>query len=155
MCSYSARDVNGDTFESDGHSNLLKCIELVTGDAMAIRAISKLYKVPFNSSSTFPKKFIQLKFIHDNEVKLDGWFFFVTKGSSEKILDLFRTIIYINGEELPVNKEMKGSFYVAYMWNLAKWANASWDSAHLSVTQYPKCYKLKAATISISQYTGL
>ena len=54
------RSINGDASEAD----LLQCIELAIGEAMAIRSRnSKIYEVPFNSSNKYP----QIPRVHSRE----------------------------------------------------------------------------------------
>ena len=99
------REVNGDASEAA----LLKCIELATGEAMAIRARNKkVCEVPFNSTNKYQVS------IHDNEDKNDGRYFLAMKGAPERILDVCSTIL-LNGVEKPLDNEMKDAFNTAYM----------------------------------------
>ncbi|XP_046450818.1 sodium/potassium-transporting ATPase subunit alpha-B-like [Daphnia pulex] len=99
------RDVNGDASEAA----LLKCVQLATGEAMAIRARNaKVCEIPFNSMNKYQVS------IHENEDKKDGRYFLAMKGAPERILDLCSTI-YINGKDRPMDNEMKEAFNSAYM----------------------------------------
>ena len=99
------REVNGDASEAA----LLKCVELATGETMAMRARNKkICEVPFNSSNKYQVS------IHDNEDKNDGRYILVMKGAPERILERCSTI-FINGEEKPLDNELKDAFNMAYM----------------------------------------
>jgi sodium/potassium-transporting ATPase subunit alpha len=99
------REVNGDASEAA----LLKCIELATGETMAIRARNKkVCEVPFNSSNKYQVS------IHENEDKTDGRYILVMKGAPERILERCSTI-FVNGEEKVLDDEMKDAFNSAYM----------------------------------------
>ena len=99
------REVNGDASEAA----VLKCIELATGDAMAIRNRNKkVCEIPFNSSNKYQVS------IHENEDKSDGRYFLAMKGAPERILDLCSTI-YINGVEKVLDDTLKEAFNTAYM----------------------------------------
>ena len=99
------REVNGDASEAA----VLKCIELATGDAMAIRNRNKkVCEIPFNSSNKYQVS------IHENEDKSDGRYFLAMKGAPERILDLCSTIL-INGVEKPLDDNLKDAFNTAYM----------------------------------------
>ena len=99
------REVNGDASEAA----LLKCIELATGDAMAMRTRNKkVCEIPFNSSNKYQVS------IHENEDKNDGRYFLAMKGAPERILDLCSTI-FVNGVEKVLDDELKDAFNTAYM----------------------------------------
>lgn len=99
------RDVNGDASEAA----LLKCVELATGNAMAIRARNpKVCEIPFNQNNKFHVS------IHDNKDRKDGRYYLAMKGAPEKIFDLCRTI-YINGVEKPLDEDMREYFIEAYI----------------------------------------
>ena len=99
------REVNGDASEAA----LLKCVELATGETMAMRARNKkICEVPFNSSNKYQVS------IHDNEDKNDGRHILVMKGAPERILERCSTI-FINGEEKVLDDDMKDAFNTAYM----------------------------------------
>jgi len=125
------REINGDASEAA----LLKCIELATGDAMAIRARNKkVCEVPFNSSNKYQVS------VHENEDKNDGRYFLAMKGAPERILDLCSTI-FINGEEKVLDEEMKEAFNTAYMdlGGLGERVLGFCDF-HLPLEQFPKGY---------------
>ncbi|XP_057376571.1 sodium/potassium-transporting ATPase subunit alpha-B-like isoform X2 [Daphnia carinata] len=133
------RDVNGDASEAA----LLKCIELATGEAMAIRARNtKVCEVPFNSTNKYQVS------IHENEDKADGRYFLAMKGAPERILDLCSTI-FINGEEKPMDEEMKEAFNAAYM-ELGGMGERvlGFCDYHLPLNEYPKGYKFDADEIN-------
>lgn len=133
------RDVNGDASEAA----LLKCIELATGEAMAIRARNtKVCEVPFNSSNKYQVS------IHENEDKKDGRYFLAMKGAPERILDLCSTI-FINGQDRPMDNEMKEAFNAAYM-ELGGMGERvlGFCDYHLPLDQYPKGYKFDADEVN-------
>ncbi|KAK4026766.1 hypothetical protein OUZ56_015793 [Daphnia magna] len=139
------RDVNGDASEAA----LLKCVELATGEVMAIRARNaKVCEIPFNSSNKYQVS------IHENEDKKDGRYFLAMKGAPERILDLCSTI-FINGQERPMDNQMKEAFNAAYMelGGLGERVLGFCD-LHLPLDQYPKGYKFDADEINFP-ITGL
>ncbi|XP_055500655.1 sodium/potassium-transporting ATPase subunit alpha [Leucoraja erinacea] len=98
------RSVAGDASESA----LLKCIELCCGSVQQMRDRNqKIVEIPFNSTNKY-----QLS-IHENE-KGNSRYLLVMKGAPERILDRCTTIL-LNGEEHPLNSEMKEGFQNAYM----------------------------------------
>jgi sodium/potassium-transporting ATPase subunit alpha len=139
------RNVNGDASEAA----LLKCIELATGEAMAIRSRNpKVCEVPFNSSNKYQVS------IHENENKKDGRYFLAMKGAPERILDLCTTV-FINGEERLMDEKMKDAFNKAYM-ELGGMGERvlGFCDFHLPLDQYPKGYKFDADEINFP-ITGL
>nr|CAH0110867.1 unnamed protein product [Daphnia galeata] len=139
------RNVNGDASEAA----LLKCIELATGEAMAIRSRNpKVCEVPFNSSNKYQVS------IHENEDKKDGRYFLAMKGAPERILDLCTTV-FINGEERLMDQKMKDAFNKAYM-ELGGMGERvlGFCDFHLPLDQYPKGYKFDADEINFP-ITGL
>ncbi|XP_042227096.1 sodium/potassium-transporting ATPase subunit alpha-like isoform X5 [Homarus americanus] len=99
------REVNGDASEAA----LLKCVELAVGDVKGWRARNKkVCEVPFNSTNKYQVS------IHDTEDKNDPRYLLVMKGAPERILERCSTI-YINGEEKPLDEELKESFNNAYL----------------------------------------
>ena len=99
------REVNGDASEAA----VLKFTELATGDVMGFRAKNpKVCEIPFNSSNKYQVS------IHENEDKSDGRYYLAMKGAPERILDLCTTI-FIDGEEKPLDEELRESFNNAYM----------------------------------------
>ncbi|XP_069745332.1 sodium/potassium-transporting ATPase subunit alpha [Narcine bancroftii] len=98
------RNVAGDASESA----LLKCIELCCGSVSQMRDRNpKIVEIPFNSTNKY-----QLS-IHENE-KADSPYLLVMKGAPERILDRCSSIL-LNGEDVPLNDEMKESFQNAYL----------------------------------------
>jgi len=99
------REVNGDASEAA----LLKCVELAIGDVKGWRARNKkVCEIPFNSSNKYQVS------IHETEDKNDPRYLLVMKGAPERILERSSTII-VNGEEKPMDEEMKESFNNAYL----------------------------------------
>ncbi|XP_046450817.1 sodium/potassium-transporting ATPase subunit alpha-B-like [Daphnia pulex] len=139
------RNVNGDASEAA----LLKCVQLATGEAMAIRARNaKVCEVPFNSSNKYQVS------IHENEDKKDGRYFLAMKGAPERILDLCTTV-FINGEDRPMDEKMKEAFNSAYM-ELGGMGERvlGFCDFHLPLDQFPKGYKFDADEINFP-ITGL
>jgi sodium/potassium-transporting ATPase subunit alpha len=139
------RNVNGDASEAA----LLKCVQLATGEAMAIRARNaKVCEVPFNSSNKYQVS------IHENEDKRDGRYFLAMKGAPERILDLCSTV-FINGEDRPMDEKMKEAFNSAYM-ELGGMGERvlGFCDFHLPLDQFPKGYKFDADEINFP-ITGL
>nr|P05025.1 RecName: Full=Sodium/potassium-transporting ATPase subunit alpha; Short=Na(+)/K(+) ATPase alpha subunit; AltName: Full=Sodium pump subunit alpha; Flags: Precursor [Tetronarce californica]CAA26578.1 unnamed protein product [Tetronarce californica]prf//1109244A ATPase alpha,Na/K [Tetronarce californica] len=98
------RSVAGDASESA----LLKCIELCCGSVSQMRDRNpKIVEIPFNSTNKY-----QLS-IHEND-KADSRYLLVMKGAPERILDRCSTIL-LNGEDKPLNEEMKEAFQNAYL----------------------------------------
>ena len=129
------REVNGDASEAA----LLKCIELATGEAMAIRARNKkVCEVPFNSTNKYQVS------IHENEDKNDGRYFLAMKGAPERILDVCSTI-FINGVEKTLDNEMRDAFNMAYMelGGLGERVLGFCDT-HLPLDKFPKGYAFNA-----------
>ena len=129
------REVNGDASEAA----LLKCIELATGEAMAMRARNKkVCEIPFNSSNKYQVS------IHENEDKNDGRYFVAMKGAPERILDLCTTI-FLNGVEKPLDNELKDAFNTAYMelGGLGERVLGFCDS-HLPLDKFPKGFAFNA-----------
>ena len=144
------REVNGDASEAA----LLKCIELATGEAMAMRARNKkVCEVPFNSTNKYQVS------IHDNEDKNDGRYYLAMKGAPERILDVCSTI-FVNGQEKPLDNEMKESFHAAYMelGGLGERVLGFCDSL-LPLDKYPKGFNFNADDpnfpLSGLRFTGL
>ncbi|XP_067896824.1 sodium/potassium-transporting ATPase subunit alpha [Heterodontus francisci] len=99
------RSVAGDASESA----LLKCIELCCGSVQQMRDRNpKIVEIPFNSTNKY-----QLS-IHENEKSSESRYLLVMKGAPERILDRCSTIL-LNGEEKPLNEEMKEAFQNAYL----------------------------------------
>ncbi|KAM9455042.1 sodium/potassium-transporting ATPase subunit alpha-1-like [Clarias gariepinus] len=99
------RNTAGDASESA----LLKCIELCCGSVMDIRGkYRKVAEIPFNSTNKY-----QLS-IHKNPNASETKNLLLMKGAPERILDRCSTIM-INGEEKPLDDEMKDSFQKAYI----------------------------------------
>ena len=65
-------------------------------------------EIPFNSSNKYQVS------IHDNEDKNDGRYYMAMKGAPERILERCSTI-FVNGQEKPLDNEMKDAFNAAYM----------------------------------------
>ncbi|XP_057376626.1 sodium/potassium-transporting ATPase subunit alpha-B-like [Daphnia carinata] len=133
------RDVNGDASEAA----LLKCVELATGEAMAIRARNaKVCEIPFNSSNKYQVS------IHENEDKKDGRYYLAMKGAPERILDLCSTI-FINGQERPMDNQMKDAFNTAYM-ELGGMGERvlGFCDFHLPLDQFPKGFKFDADEVN-------
>jgi len=100
------RDVNGDASEAA----LLKCCELAMGNVMAYREqYKKECEVPFNSTNKFQVSIHDVK--KENPKNPN---FLVMKGAPERILDRCSTIL-INGEDIPLNQDMKDAFNNAYL----------------------------------------
>ncbi|XP_042856072.1 sodium/potassium-transporting ATPase subunit alpha-like isoform X3 [Penaeus japonicus] len=99
------REVNGDASEAA----LLKCVELAVGDVKGWRARNKkVCEIPFNSTNKYQVS------IHETEDKNDPRYLVVMKGAPERILERCSSI-YINGEEKPLDEEMKEAFNNAYL----------------------------------------
>merc|ERR1719370_2873348 len=99
------REVNGDASEAA----LLKCVELAIGDVKGWRARNKkVCEIPFNSTNKYQVS------IHETEDKNDPRYLLVMKGAPERILERSSTI-FVNGEEKPMDEEMKESFNNAYL----------------------------------------
>merc|ERR1712198_198901 len=99
------REVNGDASEAA----LLKCVELAIGDVKGWRSKNKkVCEIPFNSTNKYQVS------IHETEDKNDPRYLLVMKGAPERILERCSTI-YINGEEKPLDEEMKEAFNNAYL----------------------------------------
>ena len=133
------RDVNGDASEAA----LLKCIELATGEAMAIRSRNpKVCEIPFNSTNKYQVS------IHENEDKRDGRYFMAMKGAPERIFDLCSTI-YVNGVEKPIDYEIREEFNTAYM-ELGGMGERvlGFCDFHLPVDKFPKGYPFNADDVN-------
>ena len=127
--------MNGDASEAA----LLKCIELATGETMAMRARNKkVCEVPFNSSNKYQVS------IHNNEDKNDGRYILVMKGAPERILERCSTI-FIGGEEKVLDNELKEAFNTAYMelGGLGERVLGFCDYM-LPMDKYPKGYQFSA-----------
>merc|ERR1719370_480939 len=99
------REVNGDASEAA----LLKCVELAIGDVKGWRARNKkVCEIPFNSSNKYQVS------IHETEDKNDPRYLLVMKGAPERILERSSTI-FVNGDEKPMDEEMKEAFNNAYL----------------------------------------
>ncbi|KAG0719288.1 Sodium/potassium-transporting ATPase subunit alpha [Chionoecetes opilio] len=99
------REVNGDASEAA----LLKCVELAIGDVRGWRSRNKkVCELPFNSTNKYQVS------IHETEDKNDLRYLLVMKGAPERILERCSTI-FMNGEEKPLDEEMKESFNNAYL----------------------------------------
>jgi len=99
------REVNGDASEAA----LLKCVELAIGDVKGWRARNKkVCEIPFNSTNKYQVS------IHETEDKNDPRYLLVMKGAPERILERSSTI-FVNGEEKPMDEEMKEAFNNAYL----------------------------------------
>jgi len=101
----SKRDVNGDASETA----ILKCMESINGKVMAYRnKYPKVCEVPFNSSNKYQVS------VHECDETPNSAYLLAMKGAPERILDCCSTIM-VNGQELPMNDEMKEAFNAAYM----------------------------------------
>ncbi|XP_045105773.1 sodium/potassium-transporting ATPase subunit alpha-like isoform X1 [Portunus trituberculatus] len=99
------REVNGDASEAA----LLKCVELAIGDVRGWRSRNKkVCEIPFNSTNKYQVS------IHETQDKNDLRYLLVMKGAPERILERCSTI-FMNGEEKPLDEEMKESFNNAYL----------------------------------------
>ncbi|XP_076838511.1 sodium/potassium-transporting ATPase subunit alpha-1-like isoform X2 [Brachyhypopomus gauderio] len=99
------RDTSGDASDSA----LLKCIELCYGSVKEMRDnYPKLAEIPFNSSNKYQVS------VHQNPNASESRHLLVMKGAPERILDLCSNIM-IQGEECPMNDEMKDAFQHAYV----------------------------------------
>jgi len=99
------KECNGDASETA----ILKFIELSMGNVMGMRsANSKVIEIPFNSTNKYQVS------IHKQESEEDKRFLLVMKGAPERILDRCSTIL-LQGEEKPLDQELKDSFNEAYM----------------------------------------
>ncbi|NXF86279.1 AT1A2 ATPase, partial [Eubucco bourcierii] len=102
--SISKRDTAGDASESA----LLKCIQLSCGSVKKMRDKNpKVTEIPFNSTNKY-----QLS-IHEREEDPQGYLL-VMKGAPERILDRCSRIL-LQGQELPLDQEMKEAFQNAYL----------------------------------------
>ncbi|XP_066463270.1 potassium-transporting ATPase alpha chain 2-like [Eleutherodactylus coqui] len=101
----SKRTVNGDASEAA----LLKFTENVLGKVMERRQKNeKVFEIPFNSSNKYQVS------IHKLEDSPEHSYLLVMKGAPERILDRCSTIM-IEGQEYPLDEEMKENFQTAYM----------------------------------------
>nr|CAD7570997.1 unnamed protein product [Timema californicum] len=99
------RAVIGDASEAA----VLKYMEIALGDVMSIRKKNKkVYELPFNSTNKYQVS------IHETEDLSDLRHLLVMKGAPERILEKCSTI-YINGQEQPLDADMKESFNDAYL----------------------------------------
>lgn len=99
------REVNGDASEAA----LLKCVELAVGDVRGWRSRNKkVCEIPFNSTNKYQVS------IHETQDKNDLRYLLVMKGAPERILERCSTI-FMNGEEKPLDEEMKEAFNNAYL----------------------------------------
>nr|CAD7423200.1 unnamed protein product [Timema monikensis] len=99
------RAVIGDASEAA----VLKYMEIALGDVMSIRKKNKkVYELPFNSTNKYQVS------LHETEDLGDPRHLLVMKGAPERILEKCSTI-YINGQEQPLDADMKESFNDAYL----------------------------------------
>jgi len=99
------KECNGDASETA----ILKFIELSVGDVMGQRSRnSKMIEIPFNSTNKYQVS------VHKQESETDSRYLLVMKGAPERILDRCSTIL-MQGEEKPLDDEMKEAFNSAYM----------------------------------------
>jgi len=99
------RECTGDASETA----ILKFVELSCGSVESIRKKNlKMAEIPFNSTNKY-----QLS-IHEQEDKNDPRYLLVMKGAPERIVDRCTTIM-MNGEERPLDAEMKEAFESAYV----------------------------------------
>jgi len=99
------REVNGDASEAA----LLKSCELTVGNVIEWRKRNKkICEIPFNSTNKYQVS------IHETEDKSDPRYLLVMKGAPERILERCSTIFY-QGEDKPLDEEMKESFNNAYL----------------------------------------
>jgi len=99
------KECNGDASETA----ILKFVELSIGDVMGIRARNKkIIEIPFNSTNKYQVS------IHQQESETDKRYLLVMKGAPERILDRCSTIL-LQGEEKPLDDEMKDAFNDAYL----------------------------------------
>ncbi|XP_066920837.1 sodium/potassium-transporting ATPase subunit alpha-like [Clytia hemisphaerica] len=99
------KECNGDASETA----ILKFVELSVGDVMGTRSRnSKVIEIPFNSTNKYQVS------IHKQESETDKRYLLVMKGAPERILDRCSTIL-LQGEEKPLDDEMKEAFNEAYL----------------------------------------
>jgi len=99
------KECNGDASETA----ILKFIELSVGDVMGQRTRNnKIVEIPFNSTNKYQVS------VHKQESETDSRYLLVMKGAPERILDRCSTIL-MQGEEKPLDDEMKEAFNSAYM----------------------------------------
>uniref|UniRef100_T1GMD8 Cation-transporting P-type ATPase C-terminal domain-containing protein n=1 Tax=Megaselia scalaris TaxID=36166 RepID=T1GMD8_MEGSC len=111
------------------------------GDVMAIRKRNpKLAEIPFNSTNKFQ---LSIHGIDD-----DMRYLLVMKGAPERILERCSTI-YINGEDKPLDDEMKENFNKAYMQlgGLGERVLGFCDYI-LPTNKFPKGYKFDTDTVN-------
>ena len=102
------REVNGDASEAA----LLKCCELANPDIIGYRQKRpKVCEIPFNSTNKYQVSIHMRDDLDDLDVPCH---LLVMKGAPERILDRCSTIL-INGEEKPLDDEMKEAFNCAYL----------------------------------------
>lgn len=99
------KEVSGDASETA----LLKWMELALGDVMSMRKRNKkVAEIPFNSTNKY-----QLS-IHETEDQSDPRYLLAMKGAPERILERCSSI-FINGNEVPLDEEMRDAFNDAYL----------------------------------------
>ncbi|CAG2171115.1 unnamed protein product, partial [Oppiella nova] len=99
------RECAGDASESA----ILKCMEIAIGNVTQLRKRNpKVCEIPFNSTNKYHVT------IHETEDHNDPSYLLCMKGAPERILDRSGTI-FINGEEKPLDKDMKDAFNDAYL----------------------------------------
>lgn len=105
MYLFFRKECNGDASETA----ILKFVELSVGDVMKMREKNeKVVEIPFNSTNKYQVS------VHKQEDESDPRFLLVMKGAPERILDRCSTIL-IQGEEKPLDDEMKEAFNEAYI----------------------------------------
>ena len=99
------RDTTGDASESA----ILKCMELAHGNVPGYRQKNpKICEIPFNSTNKYHVT------IHETDDPNDPSYLLCMKGAPERILDRCSSI-FINGQDRPLDEEMKEAFNCAYL----------------------------------------
>ena len=128
------KECNGDASETA----ILKFVELSVGNVAGMRARNKkVAEIPFNSTNKYQVS------IHEQEDKDDPRHVLVMKGAPERILDRCSTIL-MNGEEVPLDAEMKEAFESAYL-DLGGLGERVLGFCHyyLPADQFPKGFKFE------------
>ena len=104
-CLFFRKECNGDASETA----IFKFVELSVGNVMEMRTKNKkIVEIPFNSTNKYQVS------VHQQEDESDSRFLLVMKGAPERILDRCSTIL-LQGEEKPLDDEMKDAFNEAYL----------------------------------------
>jgi len=131
------REVNGDASEAA----LLKCVELSTGNALALRnSNKKVAEIPFNSTNKYQVS------VHEKEGK--KYNILVMKGAPERILERCSTIL-IDGKEQPLNDDWMKCFNNAYI-SLGSMGERvlGFCDLPLSYNDYPIGYKFDSDNVN-------